>query len=299
MRETKFIVLCFMVMIAFASSAYPRTQQYYEWRGTVSSDWSNALNWSPNTAIPPTRDTAGVLADPFGKAGFKGTAGSVPASPVIGVGTTVSTDQIVIGGGNSGVLYGGGDLTLGGGTINVSEFTNIGNARTSDTQYDFGTLTVNSGTLNNGVMVPAEGRLICGLNGTGYIIQNGGVINLKSLLIIAQNAATAPNTSKGFVNLFGGVFNAGIDLTMGGTSANSKITITDGRLVFSTINATLSGKLATWIGNGQIVTTKPDGDIVVSTDDLEGTTTVYAIPEPATVCLLGLGAMALLRRNKK
>ncbi len=285
-----------VAMASVASAAH--TSVYSEWRGTVSSDWNTAGNWS-NSTVPIAYDSPGVLSDSFSKAGFRGidtpVPNTVPASPVIGVGTTVSTDQMVIGGGNT-VNHGGGDLTIGGGTVNVSEFVNIGNARTSDTQYDYGTLTVNSGTLNLGAMVTTEGRLIVGLSGTGYIIQNGGVINLKTLLIIAQNAANAPNTSKGFVNLFGGIFNAGTDLTMGGTSANSKITITDGRLVFNTINSTLDGKLTTWILSGQIVTTKPGGSIVVSTDDLAGTTAVYATPEPATIALFGLGGFLLRKR---
>ena len=54
--------LAAIILIAVSGSAFgARVAKYVlDWRGTVSSDWDTAANWS-NNIVPPVYDTAGVM----------------------------------------------------------------------------------------------------------------------------------------------------------------------------------------------------------------------------------------------
>jgi hypothetical protein len=96
------------------------------------------------------------------------------------------------------------------------------------------------------------------------------------------------------VNLLGGTIYAN-DLLMNGAAAGkSNMIITDGVLV---LNTDRTAKLAPWL-NTCIRTTKPGWTVVASYDGFANTTTVFAIPEPATICLLGLGVLGLFGKKK-
>ena len=275
MRKVVFGVL---VMLAITSTVFAaRAQVYSEWRGSVSGDWTVAANWL-NTIVPVVYDTPGVL-NPvnFSKAGFKGTYASPDLS-----GMTVAVDQIVIGGAT------GGTLNVANGTINVSEFVNMGN-----TSPESGVLNIEEGgTVNTGAMVATEGRFIVGKVGTGVLNMNGGTLNMTSYLTIAPDAVA---TANGTVNLNAGFIFA-TDLQMAnGVLGTARMTVKDGFLILTNAND-LTGKINGWIDSGWI---NPADGYEVQTAFEDGVTTVWAqeVPEPATVCLLGLGVLGLIRRK--
>ncbi len=286
MRETKFIVLCFIMVMAFASYAFAGAQTYTEYRGVDGGDWNLIANWSNGVPVqldPP----GGPQGAYFGKAGFKGWSSNGGKSPGLYAGTTVGVDQIVAGGATPGpAAY--GYLNIDGGTLNVSEFGHIGNGAT-----DNGTITINSGTLNCGTMIPSIGNLKVGYNGVGTLNMNGGVLNLTTYLGIADGTGA---TANGTVNLNGGVINAN-DLLMRKNNIAGQVAslVIKNGLLKLTNAVDLTGKIQGWIDSGWI---RGAAGYDAVTEYANGITTVYAVPEPATMSLLGLGLLSILRRKK-
>jgi hypothetical protein len=289
MRKMKFIVLCFMVMMAFASSASAATS-YVQWLGIGEGvgSWTDGTKWNGGV-VPSATDHWGVVGATNYKAGFK----TAPNYADLSSGT-VTTDILVFGAANAGNLD---NLVVKGATVNVSQYITLAAAAT-----DNGIVRMNSGTISTGVQNANSTFFVTQL-GKGTLYMNGGTINcgLPDPTWVGRPANYSGNllmtgttgvTGNGTLYLNGGTIYAN-DLLPGTSGTARSLVITDGKLVLKT------DRRAEIAGYSWITTTKPGGVIATSYDDLELTTTVYATPEPATVCLLGLGAMALLRRNKK
>jgi hypothetical protein len=228
-------IIFLAIVICLAGSAYAGSQTYSNWQGPEGGDWNTAGNWT--AGVPLTLDPlGGPQASPyFGKAGFKGPIATSP-----GITGTVSSDQIVIGGAVTGIL------TIGtGGTVNISEFVNMGNLST-----ELGVLNMNGGTLNCGVMIPSTGHLNVGYAGNSTLNMNSGTINLTSYLSIADQTG-----STGYVHLNGGTINA-TSLLM---DYNAHLDISGGTLVLDGNNLPAitgfigSGKITAYNGTGTIL----------------------------------------------
>ena len=158
---------------------------------------------------------------------------------------------------------------------------------------EIGVVTMNSGTINTGVMI-TNAAFFVGMAGSGTLNMNNGVINVRTNLSLANNYVASPLTSVGLVNLLGGTIYAD-NLLMNGAAANkSTMIITNGKLV---LNGDDTMAVQTWIDGGSIRTTIPGGEVTCSYDVGTGKTTVL-VPEPATMSLLGLGLLSILRRKK-
>jgi hypothetical protein len=285
-----FIVLCFMVVMAFASYASAATL-YVQWTGLAGGGlWSTPGNWNGGV-VPSATDHWGVIGATDYKAGFK-----TPGNYATLNSGTVTTDVLVFGAANTGNLD---SLVVSGATINISQYITLAAGAT-----DNGIVRMSSGTISTGVQHTNATFYVSQL-GKGTLYMTGGTINvgLPDPTWVGRPANYSGNlsmtgssgtTGNGTLYLNGGTIYAN-DL-LPGTSAAKSLVITDGTLVLKTNRV---AEIAGYVDNGWLTTTKLGGVIATSYDDLENTTTVYAKPEPATVCLLGLGAMALLRRNKK
>jgi hypothetical protein len=278
------IVLCCLVMMVFASYA-SAGQIYSQWTGAISTDWTVAGNW--NNGVPQQLDPPnGPQGASFGKAGFKNNSTSPDLS-----GKTVAVDQLIVGGLITGSPT-GGFLTVAGGTINIVEFGIIGNIATES-----GILNINSGgVVNAGTLWAAQGRFLVGKAGPGVLNMNGGTLNLSSYLGIAPDAVS---TANGLVNLYSGIIYAS-DLQMAaGALGTARMVITNGSLVITGNKVSAITGATGYATKNWITTTNVGGVIMADYNAGTNKTTVYATPEPATVCLLGLGVLGLLRRNRK
>jgi hypothetical protein len=282
MRETKFIALCFIVVMAFAGYA-SATTTYTEWTGTAGDGlWGTTGNWS--TGVPLYTDSGGIAGNPNGKGGFK--RGAAGVSPTFSSGT-YGVDILVFGGAAGATT----DLTIDGATLNISEYITLA-ANTNDD----GQLTMKSGTINTGVNFNNV-RFYMSQLGTGRLNMQGGTIN------VGLNYPTPAGTfgelwmsgtsgaGSGTLYLDGGVINAS-DLQKG--NGTMSIIITDGVLLLKNA-ADLTGKIQGWIDDGVI---RGGEGYEAVTELVGGVTKVYATPEPATMSLLGLGLLSILRRKK-
>jgi hypothetical protein len=102
----------------------------------------------------------------------------------------------------------------------------------------------------------------------------------------------------GNINLFDGTVDIGGNLNMDTHAKGyAKINIMDGALIVR--GADISANVAAWKASGQLTAFGGTGNIIVDTTSIAGGTVITAvIPEPATLSILGLGAVALLRKRK-
>ena len=259
MRKVLAVVLTF----AIASGAFATT-----WTdGGSDSLWENVANW--DVAVPTSGDYA--LIETGGTAlvtgGYNGAASSMDVG-----------------------LDGSGALTIDGGALAVNSGVNIGkNAGAT------GTITVGAGdgsfggwrSLQSWTLTLADG------GGNGTLINNGGTIKVWSEWF---NVAAWGGTAN--VELNGGyIISEGLHMGAGGS-----MDIAGGSLAIAGDQLALLGGL---IVSGQLTSfgvtydaTNFTQGFVFDVDTTNpGYTTISAIPEPATIAMLGIGAVGILRRK--
>ncbi len=208
-------------------------------------------------------------------------------------GTLTTTGGSTIGNnGGAGVI---GTLTIdSGGTVQVNNWVKVG-------VHGTGQVTV-AGTLG------MTGHLWMGSHSsdiqTGTIDINGGVVSVGGMIGLGTVNATSDAAGFGFINVNEGGrltlsnIHGGIMDETGETysiQAGSLITLNGSGII--TLPGDFEAVIAEYASEGLI--TSDLGGVGTDLTTNPGLTTVFAvIPEPATMSLLGLGAMVLLRRKK-
>jgi hypothetical protein len=283
----------------------------YDWRGPAyttpgTQDWFTASNWGGTpggvpgiAAVTPTGvrtygsanydtslTTCPIIANGDARALEVRVGSASPTAPaylVMNSGTLKTTNFLMIGvdsatnGGRSGAVYmHGGTMILGGATADGLD----NGSRTS------GHLYVGHGT---GQLTP-----------TGFLSMDGGVIDAGGDFAIGKN------NTKGQVYLSGDAIIMANELKMRpdysealNNLASAYMDISGLAKVILTGNETVN--VGTWTGLGWITADGGDSQVqyqYFTTGQYAGKTVIGVIPEPATVCLLGLGGLSLLRRRK-
>jgi hypothetical protein len=163
-----------------------------------------------------------------------------------------------------------GTVNMSGGTINISGDLRVGSTYIQTIEDPF-----------EEILHP----------GTGTLTMTGGLINVAD----SNSLVIGLDESNGWVDLLGGTLMAG-DLFIG--APGSGLNITEGMLIINgdkrdTVLGYMNGGLLNAYGGMSNALLQYDYDV----RNL-GKTTITAIPEPATIVLLGLGGLLLLRRRK-
>ena len=141
----------------------------------------------------------------------------------------------------------------------------------------------------NGTFEAASIR--AGENGIGLINMNGGTITTPEFDIAKMSASSGSHT-----NLHGGVIAVSTRFQMRRYGAVGTMDVTAGTLI---LDYDMEATIQDYIDDGWITAYGGAGTLLLDYDVTNaGKTTLSAIPEPATIALLGLGGLALLRRRK-
>jgi len=159
----------------------------------------------------------------------------------------------------------------GGSTFNVSGETQVGRKLTVGTGFGVCTINVDgAGTVfNQGTYMwfgwGADKTITSIMN-----VTNGAVVNFNTAGGLKFQPDTV-NSIYPYVNIEGGFIN---------------------------IKGNRTSEVAGWITNNYIRAYNGAGTIQYSYDALSGYTNISSVPEPATICLLGLGVAGLIKRKK-
>jgi hypothetical protein len=282
-----------LLLLGVTSSALATTDwwdQTYPAPGQTprDRDWFNPANWvdSGNVIIPPVPTAlTEVKTHRTASAPYNLTPIIATGSPYDPTGNAVAS--VINIGGMGGNIEPYGQLTINSGSLTVGNGLRCGGSSSSKRS---GQLFVNGG------IIYAPSYLAVGYgpsgtsNVTGWMYMIAGDVNVGTF-DIGRVAAT-----NGYADIDGGTIYVNTDFRMrpaGGTgtvsldiSGRAKIIITGDK------TAAIHG----YIDSGWI---KTNGVAWDNYDwvTYDGTKTTI-IPEPATICLLGIGALSLLRRKK-
>jgi len=267
-----------VLLLGVASSAWASN----DWStAATSSDWFTAANWSSGTVpvLVPSTNTRTYQ-----------TQANATYMPIINSGAALS-HQLDIGGGPHATSSVIGTVTLNGAasTLTVTDYFRIGSSSTSNR---WGAFYMNGGTVTvGGYMAVGYGATTTDLR--GWLYMTGGTINVTADLRFA-NASGA----SAWAYVTGGTINAGsLNMRPAGTTGTptTLLDISGGGKVV--LNGDVVATVLGYRDNGWILSGGEEFlDEWVTYD--AGTNKTTLVPEPATLCLLGLGALSLIRRKR-
>ena len=276
--KKKIVIL--IALLVVTSSAFAADIQWFG--GAHDRDWANAANWNSNL-IPPGPVPTGVdkakLNFVWGNPGPIVSAPGAVANEIfisedrdlgtVGLQTLTVTD--------GGVLTANGQVLLG-------YFGADGRAGLPANE---GGLIMNGGTAN------LMSHLFVGFTGIGHLNVNGGVLNVAGMFGLGWNGGLATvDIAGGLLNTEQWDFSHASNYTF--NFSEIKMAPGDGEWIQDHF---WQNEIQALVTAHKITTSVPGAHVVVDWDPVAQKTHVYAIPEPMTIALLGLGTLCLRRKH--
>ena len=279
------------------------------WTPSAPGKWDNVWIDAPGAPHQPLIDSSIVYTKVFkiflgkneGPCTLTVTGGSLETHYNVGVGLDTGIGILDISGGyvkaRQGVLMGAhdgatGTVNLSGGTLEVSALAAVGSYQNSCVIGAEGSATFN---MSGGTLTAMEDIwLAVGATSSGNLNMTGGVINVADTIHIdyqGANLTFSPAAAPGAIQLDGGVINAS-DLVI---NSLGSMDLTEGRMILDGDDTEV---VWGYVDAGLITGYGVANNVLVGYDSRNDKTIVVAIPEPATIALLGLGSLALLKRRR-
>ncbi len=270
-----------VLLLGVASGAWAST----DWYSTAtSSDWFTAANWSGGVPVlTPTTNTRTY-----------GTNANPNFMPVISGGAAVAHQLDIGGSSQAGTLQVPpitASVTLNSGSLTVTDYLRAGSSSGSNR---WGAFYMNGGTVTVGnYLAVGYGTGTIGVK--GWLYMTDGTINITNAFVFGQSAGTS-----GIAYISGNstVNAASLNMRPTGTSGTPTTLLDITGHAKVVLNGDARITISGYIGNGWIQSNGVDIDefVDVTYDAIANKTTI--VPEPATLCLLGLGALSLIRRKR-
>jgi hypothetical protein len=314
----KLIVLSVVLLLGLAGNALADMH----WDGEAGDGlWSTGLNWfgqwgCPDNTVPGATTIVRTLTVP-GYGPTIANPGAVAGQVIVGewswpgqLTVTPSGDltdngplEIANDAGFQGDVFNEGTINVAGdiyvGNNGNGTLTNSGTINTTNYPGPYnGTIIVGNNAGSTGVMtntgdVDVGFFMYVGLNGNGLLNMNGGTIDVPNGSFCIGTTWDGIEVGPGHVNFHGGtVTTAGLTVNGGGSCTAD---FTEGVLI---AKGNHTGGLDWLTSQNYWTAYSGSGTVMYDYDIPTDTTTVYGIPEPATVMLLGLGGLALVRRKR-